>query len=468
MAHAMDDAGLLKSMTMEQLVATCSRLQHSCGDMQMLLQEFEQEQTMLQTEQDKLQRRIEKATVQIDSSKKDRGILSLFDVDARPTHTISWPLEVQQIFLANDEQKAAKRRRLPTGHAHGNEIQSFKPRKSEENGPFSDASIQMSWGSYVAMQVLRPPPSKGPELAELEDWVRTQACGDSVAEEENLHADWAPCRDRVTTGQRGDPSPTDPRPLASTARSDSFRDVKRMGKHAALDAVPQDEHGGGCGHSVRDESHAPRRSDRKSDAPAQSKFSWRLSDAVSVAIEAVSAAAGATSAGEVSASHSSKEMPSERSVAGQCGTERPVRMNVQADGGQQEASEVIFDVVLRRKGDQEKWGFKWDECGLRRKERTVQKLEDYSVAWCWNRDMEESGQPDKCVKPSDRLVSVNGKTSVKETKAELAKEEVRLEFIRSLQQREAAQDTAPMQQWQPPANARLPATKVPLGAVVLW
>eukprot|EP00419_Tripos_fusus_P085109 CAMPEP_0172854746 /NCGR_PEP_ID=MMETSP1075-20121228/58632_1 /TAXON_ID=2916 /ORGANISM="Ceratium fusus, Strain PA161109" /LENGTH=48 /DNA_ID= /DNA_START= /DNA_END= /DNA_ORIENTATION= len=48
----MDDAGLLKSMTMEQLVVTCSRLQHSCGDMQMLLQVFEQEQTMLQTEQD--------------------------------------------------------------------------------------------------------------------------------------------------------------------------------------------------------------------------------------------------------------------------------------------------------------------------------------------------------------------------------------------------------------------------------
>jgi hypothetical protein len=80
--------------------------------------------------------------------------------------------------------------------------------------------------------------------------------------------------------------------------------------------------------------------------------------------------------------------------------------------------------------------------------------------------MEESGHPDKCVKPSDRLVSVNGKTSVKEMTAELAHKEVRLEFTRSLQQREAAQDASPVQQWQPPANARLAAAKVPQGTVV--
>jgi len=126
MAHAMIEAGLLNSMTMEQLADTCNRLQRSCGEKQMLLQEMEQEQTRMRTEQDKLLRRIKKKTVRINNSKKDRGsILSLFNVDAWPTQTITWPLEVQLIFRAKDEQKTSEHRRLSNGngHASGHDIQ---------------------------------------------------------------------------------------------------------------------------------------------------------------------------------------------------------------------------------------------------------------------------------------------------------------------------------------------------------
>lgn len=50
----MDDAWLLNSMTVEQLKVTCSSLQRSHGDMQVLLQEFQVEQVLLRREQDRM------------------------------------------------------------------------------------------------------------------------------------------------------------------------------------------------------------------------------------------------------------------------------------------------------------------------------------------------------------------------------------------------------------------------------
>mmetsp|Transcript_58 Transcript_58/g.119 ORF Transcript_58/g.119 Transcript_58/m.119 type:complete len:977 (-) Transcript_58:226-3156(-) len=476
MSRAMDEAGLLDSMTTEQLIVTCNRLQRSCGDMQMLLQEIEKDQASLRTEQDKLQRGIEKVTVQIDNSKKDRGtFLSLFDVDARPAPTISWPPEVQQIFRAKEEQKTAKRRRLTTGHASGDDIQLLEAGKCEESGPFSDASLQASWGRDISTQVIKRPPSKGPQLAELEEWVRTQVCGDSVAEAEVLQSDWARGPDTTTIRKLVGQSPSEimgdllaGNSIASPQKSNSFRE-KRVGSHDASEVMSEGESGGGGGYSRSDdESLMPLRSDRNRDAPAQPTFSRRMADVVSGSILwAATVAANATTA-DLSLSRDSRDQPSERSIAGQSGvgTERSVGTNAQADGGQQEASEVTLVVVLQRKGEQ-KWGLSWHQSGFRtRSERIVEKLVENSVAWCWNMDMEELGQPDKCIKPLDRLVSVNGKTNADEMRTELAQEEVRLEFIRFLQQQDAAQDRAHAQQWQPPAIARLPVTKAPQVTVV--
>jgi len=409
----------------------------------MLLQEMEQEQTRMRTEQDKLLRRIKKKTVRINNSKKDRGsILSLFNVDAWPTQTITWPLEVQLIFRAKDEQKTSEHRRLSNGngHASGHDIQLLEAGQSEDSGPFSDASIQMSRGHYVSIKVLNKPPSKSPELTELEDWVRTQLCGYSVAEAEELGPD------TTTDGKRGGPSTfehvggslapsngtTSPRnQVTNCLKSTSFQHVK-------LVPMSDGERGAGFGYSRRNsEPLMPLRSDTNRDARVQLKNSDWMALVV----------AGAKNAA-MSLVRDPREMPSERSTAGQSGvcTECSVGMNAQADGGQQEASEVKLNIVLRRNSNQKTWGFEWNEQGKRkRQERIVERLTKDSVAWRWNKEMEGSGQPDNCIKALDRLVSVNGKTIAQEMRTELAQEEVRLEFIRYLQHQEAAQDKAPVQ-----------------------
>merc|ERR1719359_2584819 len=106
MVCEMDTAGLLNSMTNEQLMETCKRLQRSCEDMSTLLNEFEQEQEMLLREQDRMHSRIEKVTSQVEASKRqeDRGIIWSFinEVDNR--------LEISKIFEAQAQRQAAKRR----------------------------------------------------------------------------------------------------------------------------------------------------------------------------------------------------------------------------------------------------------------------------------------------------------------------------------------------------------------------
>lgn len=61
-----------------------------------------------------------------------------------------------------------------------------------------------------------------------------------------------------------------------------------------------------------------------------------------------------------------------------------------------------------------------------------------SVAECWNKQQEQAGHPERCIRPFDRLVSVNGKTGREEIKGELASQEVVLEFHRVVPQKDAA------------------------------
>eukprot|EP00913_Durusdinium_trenchii_P027491 g25781.t1 len=58
---AMSEAGLLNSMSEQDLRVTCERLERSLEDMRSLLNEFVEEQAMLRREQDRLHKRVEKA-----------------------------------------------------------------------------------------------------------------------------------------------------------------------------------------------------------------------------------------------------------------------------------------------------------------------------------------------------------------------------------------------------------------------
>jgi len=100
-------------------------------------------------------------------------------------------------------------------------------------------------------------------------------------------------------------------------------------------------------------------------------------------------------------------------------------------------------VVLQRKTDKQLWGLAWFKDGFERKgERIVEKTMKGSVAECWNRQQEQVGHPERCIQPLDRLVSVNGKTGREEIKAELASQEVVLEFHRAVPHKEMSSSPA--------------------------
>eukprot|EP00418_Pyrodinium_bahamense_P003088 CAMPEP_0179019522 /NCGR_PEP_ID=MMETSP0796-20121207/4909_1 /TAXON_ID=73915 /ORGANISM="Pyrodinium bahamense, Strain pbaha01" /LENGTH=1078 /DNA_ID=CAMNT_0020715307 /DNA_START=14 /DNA_END=3250 /DNA_ORIENTATION=- len=479
MARGMDEAGLLNSMTVEQLTVTCNRLQRSCNDMEMLLSEFEQEQVMLRREQDRLQQRIEKVTaqIQIQSNKKDRGIIwnLINDVDTR--------LEVSHIFKAKEERKAAKRRSLsrPAEYAPAHTEEAHD---EEDTGPFSDANLQMSWGCDLSLGVLRQHPSKGPDIIDLEEWIRVSVCGDSVAEAEPLPENaemWArqfaataaavqhSCpspnsspnfSNTESTGfmngesaaaarmwsPRCDNSPPQRSPPASARRIDAtvpampFRGASTL----TLEAFSEGEgtaapSGGEDGQSVEALVGSALGMDRKAtgrrnDAPAPPSFSRRMTEAAGGAIQWVAElAAGAGG-----------------SVAEPCAS----RGEASASG---EAASTVtsLTVVLQRKNEKQLWGLVWLKDGFERKgERIVEKTVKNSVAESWNKQQEQAGHPERCIRPCDRLVSVNGKTGREEIKGELASQEVVLEFHRVVPCRDSAA---------PPPKATTLATAETLG-----
>jgi len=190
MACGMDEAGLLNSMTAEELVVTCRRLQRSCNDMTMLLNEFEQEQAMLRRERDRLHKKVDKVTAQIESGKnlknikKDRGIIWNLIGDSVDIQLVS------HLFREKEERKAAKRRKWST--PIGPPSKSDVIYEEEECGPFSDASVQMSWGCDLSLGVLRQVLPKGPDQDNLDRWIGELLCLESVAEAEPLpdSAEW--------------------------------------------------------------------------------------------------------------------------------------------------------------------------------------------------------------------------------------------------------------------------------------
>lgn len=415
----MDEAGLLNSMTVEQLKVTCERLQRSCKDMEMLLGEFEQEQALLRREQDRLHQRVERITAQADSGKKDRSIIwSVIDeVDKR--------LEVSHLFRAKEERKAAKRRRwkreggaLGAGNvASGVAGRAGKARRQggtgaaataageEDGGPFSDANIQLSWGNDVSYGILRPSPLKGLE-EELDRWVREAVCGDPVAEAEALTEGarmWDAQFNNIARtpptdhGSRLTPRGSTPPPSRSPAQSQWHEPTTQRTRQDRLEGSPAGrgksrEGPDGC-HSEGEALAGMRDFENRASLPRQ----W-FQDAADLASNLL-----------------------------------PAKSISRRDESPRSTVSVMVELTRSGAG---KWGLAWDNVGFNKKkekkERVVQKLEEGSVAEMWNKNQDD---PDRRIQAGDRLHAVNGKTHPDEIKVELQGSTVTLEFRRNVSRR---------------------------------
>lgn len=95
---------------------------------------------------------------------------------------------------------------------------------------------------------------------------------------------------------------------------------------------------------------------------------------------------------------------------------------------------MAVTVVLRRAGVDRLWGFEWEKSGFRAcRERVIDNLQAGSVVEGWNKD--QTGNPDRQLKPGDRLISANGKRLPEEITGELRGTEVVLEFHRVVARR---------------------------------
>lgn len=385
-------------MTMEQLVVTCQRLQTSRRDMEMLLNEFEEEQVMLRREHDRLHRRVEKAGHKLASlSKKDSGIIRSAGVMGILC-PVERQLEVSHLVRTKEERKAAKRRRWTGAEGSGRDGRGEKSRKqsaakaasgAQDMGPFSDEVIQMSWGNDVSHGVLRPHPLTRLE-EELERWVRDSVSGDPVAEDEPMTES-----QQVWSSQFGGIHQYLP-PVQVVSDQQQRGGLVRSGEPQTRRTVSRPRSAAGSPKSQHGELDA----------------GIALRREVSQAINAAADIASSLLAAEPSSSSERREGSPPRRRA------------------------PTFHVELRRQSHEGKWGVTWDKIAFReRREYYVERLEDMTPAKSWNIRQQEHGHLELRIQPGDRLLSANGKTHPDEIKKELTGQDVALEFERPVTQR---------------------------------
>ncbi|CAJ1441211.1 unnamed protein product [Effrenium voratum] len=200
---SMHEAGL-NSMSEAELRVTCERLERSCQDMRSLLNEFVEEQAMLRREQDKLHRRIEKAQKKsLEKVRQDNFIGSLIgDMELEVPVPVSNLLS--SIFRAKEERKVAKRRRWTEALGQKPAVREMP----QEEGPFSENTVQLSWACELQHGRLAQPELAGHGEEKLCRWVREVMSGDPVAEAELPDAMWAQLAKRA----EGSPRPGFSRP----------------------------------------------------------------------------------------------------------------------------------------------------------------------------------------------------------------------------------------------------------------
>lgn len=380
MVCEMDEAGLLNSMTTEELTETCKRLQRSCQDMATLLSEFEQEQEMLYREQDRLQKRVEKVAAQASRGKRkedsSRGILRslLGEVDAQ--------LEVSKIFKTKAQRQAAKRRRMRPVDQNA---------VKETPGEEKDVGL---WTSEAAVNASRQPQlTKGSDIISLEKWVREALCADSVAE-----ADSTAARLLMEAGAALVDNSLHS-PVVSRDDGHATTDTSGMERTDSWNVLQLEE---SLARSPAKSSPLP--VDRE---PQQAHSSESDEDA----------GYGATL---------SQGLTRVSQILGY--VDLLYRSNTE------EAPGSSVTVVLRREDEHKIWGLGWIKEVLdQRDQRIVRKCVQDSVAAEYNRQQEARGHPELCIQAEDQLVSANGKTSPADIKEELSlgRKEVVLEFFRA-------------------------------------
>lgn len=204
---AINEAGLLNSMSFEDLRVTCERLERSCEDMRSLLNEFVEEQAMLRREQDRLHKRVEKAQKKV--GRQENFIDNLIsDMEQLEVSNL-----LSSIFRAKEERKVAKRRRWATKEAAGQVKAADTEKDLQDEGPFSDHTVKFSWATELQGERLPSPELAGHGADALSRWVREVMSGDPVAEE-RLPDGWAQLAKRAAEAspQRASPgsSPTGP------------------------------------------------------------------------------------------------------------------------------------------------------------------------------------------------------------------------------------------------------------------
>eukprot|EP00933_Yihiella_yeosuensis_P011640 TRINITY_DN11912_c0_g3_i1.p1 TRINITY_DN11912_c0_g3~~TRINITY_DN11912_c0_g3_i1.p1 ORF type:complete len:1026 (+),score=272.32 TRINITY_DN11912_c0_g3_i1:92-3169(+) len=438
----MEEAGLLNTMTVAELVVTCERLQRSCKDMEMLLQEFQEEEAILRREQDRLHRRIDRTTLKLANGKgkksKDLGFISslLGSMELQLLST-----EVSNIFKASEQRKAsAKRQRWKTSSdvtSVGAQAETAQDEDLEACGPFSEPNVQISWGQDVALGLLKDLDRKDLQFAQLAAWVREAVCGDPVAEAEALPESaemWA--AQLAASGALM----SSPQPGIGT--------LGFFGKeHASPEASPRPG-----------EAPFPRRKSYGADGTCQEEdttFETMVGSALGVVSQqvgekfavaqqvALQARKAAKNAGEGVGSGADPQAQFARRVH-EAGAVLNFLSDWATSGGQQadaskadQASEfydtVSFTVELKRSSEDQKWGLAWLKPGyLQNAERVLENCMPGTVADLWNQQQEQDGNPQRCIRPFDRLWSANGKTDRDQIGKEMAGTKVLLEFHRTV------------------------------------
>ncbi|CAJ1396480.1 unnamed protein product [Effrenium voratum] len=159
---------------------------------------------MLRREQDKLHRRIEKAQKKsLEKVRQDNFIGSLIgDMELEVPVPVSNLLS--SIFRAKEERKVAKRRRWTEALGQKPAVREMP----QEEGPFSENTVQLSWACELQHGRLAQPELAGHGEEKLCRWVREVMSGDPVAEAELPDAMWAQLAKRA----EGSPRPGFSRP----------------------------------------------------------------------------------------------------------------------------------------------------------------------------------------------------------------------------------------------------------------
>lgn len=394
MVYEMDVAGVLNSMPDEDLIATCKRLQRSVEDMTTLCNEFEQEQEMLLREQDRLHSRIEKVLSQMGANKKqeDLGIISSF------LNQVDKTLEVSNIFKAKAQRQAAKKKKSQAARVIPADCQEDD---EQENGPFSDASLQKSWGCDIILGALRQD-AKKTELVIMERWVREALCAESVAEADSVDMWMAKAQLVSACVAHDDLDSMRPVGVTNSALRNSIL-------HQGITPIAE-----GSDDAEFAESPSEIEEDAFSRELAQPNLSRMSTNSRQNEVDGRRASFASTF----------------RRVTGLFGDLTGAGNSVN------DCTEVFsLTVVLRRNTAEEKWGLGWREEDMKASEARVFKFSvKDSKADIWNKEKKDDGHEEQCIQPMDRLVSVNGKTLPADIRAELTgpRLEVVLEFHRTV------------------------------------